>query len=197
MMNSSKYACALLFAGLFLYADDARAEPAQVDYSDCRSPIRVRADGEPLRELLKKLADEMGFVLISNPQISDNVDFSGEYASEDLFRQLLRGHNTMLSYRKDESCPNGKVIAEVVLMKDGEMSTSSQLERYEHAPTPEVRVQSGAARKSKDYVIIEDMDDHVEAAIAKKAPARKRDMTPEQRSEFMRLKKEKGKWRDH
>jgi hypothetical protein len=170
----------------------ARADQVNVRYSGCDAPVSVQAHDVPLRSLLTELADQMGFVLISNPAINQRIDFSGSYTADSLFRQLLRGHNTMLSYQADERCAGGRAISELVLMKKGELVSSTELERH----VPRELGASVTTRSAGPYVIVEDMDDHVEAVIEGKARAQKRNMTPEQREEFMRMKKERGKWRN-
>lgn len=160
-------------------------------YDGCAKPVRFSAEGAELQQVLTLLADKMGFVLMTNPQVSGTVTLEGEYLPENLFRQLFRGHNAVLGYQSDRDCPHQRRVTEVVLMKQGDLISSGGLVRY----VPTTGANEGTSMP-KAYTHIEDMEDHVSAAVARQAPARKGDMTPEQRAEFMRMKKEKGKWRD-
>lgn len=185
----------LLPLSLFLCGINvAQAEASTIRYESCLAPIKVEAEKVSLRLLLEQLADEMGYVLVSDPSIERTIDFSGEYKGEDLLRQLLRGENAVISYRTAVGCPNGRTVAEVALLKPGQMSSSPSVERY--IPSKAKPSQSKKRRKkSEGFVIIDDMDQYLEEVVAGERKARKATMTPEQREEFMRMKKERKLWR--
>lgn len=172
---------------LSLYFSVAQAADAQIQYSACAQTISIKAKHIDATQLLTQLADRVNFTFISSPKVSHTVSVKGEYAPKRLLQKILKGQNHFISSRPSQQCQGSSQVFEVALLAPGESMQSENLTKY---------LPKGDA-STKNYRHIDDMQEYVEKVHSKQRKAKKAKMTPEQRAEFMRLKKSLKKGKQH
>lgn len=123
----------------------------------CAERIHVSASGAKLSDVLKTMADRLGFTLRFAARRDPVVDFSREADAETILRELTAGQNLLAVHRPDEQCGRN-VISEVELLASGdavarfeyiphanETSRAAPLPREQRQPLPE-----GSRRRLSD-----------------------------------------------
>lgn len=114
--------CAVLaFASPIASAQDLRIDPGR-----CDSGVRVVARQVPVSELMQRLAQTLGFELRDDARSSRMIDADLTRAPADLLPKLVPNEAMIVSYTRDERCPQRSRIAKVWLLAAKGSQASAQ-----------------------------------------------------------------------
>jgi len=167
-----------IYLGLLLATHTSLAVDVELTYSPCAETMGIKAEHVDAVKLLTQLSDQMGFVLISSPKVTHTVSIKGLHTPKALLQKILQGQNHFISSHPSQQCGGRSQVSEVVLLAPGESTQSSNL--VKHLPR--------GNSSTKNYQHIADMPNYVQQVQTKQREAKKANMTPEQRAEFMYLK---------
>jgi hypothetical protein len=128
--------------GLAALVGQAGAQAVRVDALGCKRGVHVQAEGAPLEDVLKGLADSLRFRLTVEATLDSRVRIDATEQADELIGRLLVAENFMVTRARDPGCPGRSRIVRVWVLAGPPKTAAQAVQSISRVPiTPEARAQ--------------------------------------------------------
>ena len=175
MISWTNSCCVFILFVSILLCSSVQAEEA------CNPQVSIGIEQKTLSQALVYLADSNEFSLSFPKALDQELEMADTMLLNAMVRYLTRDLNTMLSY-SDKSVCEGKKLRELIVLPTGEDTEFVTVKG--HSATVAEK------QPKQDYLRIDDMNEYVTEVMENGKKANRNMMTPEQRAEFNRAKRD-------